>query len=148
MLQLTKSERKAVIFIASVIFVSIIVQWILPHQSGSEYYDYTLEDSLFKALSRDTTGQVKEIRNEPKEQVKISESSTYSDALLPNSININLADQKELERLPRIGPVTAKAIIEYRNKHGPFKRPEDLQKVKRIGPKTVERIRPFIIIED
>lgn len=148
MLQLTKTERKAVIFIASVILVSIIVQWILPHQAGPEYYDYTLEDSLFKALSRDTTAQVEEIKVKPREQLEKSDASNYKNVLLPNSININLADQKELERLPRIGPVTAKAIIEYRKQHGPFKRPEDLQKVRRIGPKTVEKIKPYIIIEE
>ena len=67
---------------------------------------------------------------------------------LTNSININTASQKELERLPRIGPATAKNIIEFRELNGPFKSFSDIKKVKRIGPKTLEKIKPFITFAD
>jgi competence protein ComEA len=63
------------------------------------------------------------------------------------SINLNAATQQQLEQLPRIGPATAKAIIEYRERNGLFQSLEDLEKVKRVGPKTVELIAPFLFIE-
>ena len=59
----------------------------------------------------------------------------------PARININTAADYELEMLPGIGPATARAIIEYRNEHGFFESLEDLQKVRHIGPKTIEGIR-------
>lgn len=49
-------------------------------------------------------------------------------------ININRATVAELEKLPGVGPSTAKAIIDYRNANGPFASPEDLLNVKGIGP--------------
>ena len=61
-------------------------------------------------------------------------------------IDINRADAGELERLPVIGPVRAADIVRYREEHGPFAKPADLLKVRGIGPKTYERIEPFITI--
>ena len=53
-------------------------------------------------------------------------------------ININTALTEELVQLKGIGPKKAMAIAEYRERHGPFKMPEDLMKVPGIGPKTFE----------
>jgi competence ComEA-like helix-hairpin-helix protein len=62
-------------------------------------------------------------------------------------VNINKASMDELISLPYIGEVKARAIIAYRDEHGPFKTPEDLLNVKGIGPKTLERIKDFIVFE-
>lgn len=63
-------------------------------------------------------------------------------------ININRADPATISRhLKGIGPVKAKAIVDYRQKHGPFKSAEELADVKGIGPKTVTRLKPFIRLE-
>lgn len=59
-------------------------------------------------------------------------------------INVNTASPKELESLPGIGEVLAQRIVEYRETHGPFRSPEDLLKVKGIGPKKLENIRDRI----
>ena len=56
-------------------------------------------------------------------------------------LNVNTASLEELETLPYIGEAKAKAIIEYREEHGPFSSPEDLLSVPGIGEKTLERIR-------
>lgn len=62
-------------------------------------------------------------------------------------VNINTASQTELESLQGIGPAKAKAIIEYREKNGPFATVDDLGKVSGIGSGTVKQLRDVIIVE-
>ncbi|HUT24490.1 MAG TPA: helix-hairpin-helix domain-containing protein [Sumerlaeia bacterium] len=61
-------------------------------------------------------------------------------------VNINAATLEELQTLYDIGPKTAAKIIEYRRRHGPFRRPSDLTKVPGIGPKTFEANRHRITV--
>ncbi|QJW98129.1 ComEA family DNA-binding protein [Frigoriglobus tundricola] len=61
-------------------------------------------------------------------------------------INVNTATADELQRLPGIGPVTAQAIIAARA-NAPFQMLHDLDKVKGIGPKTLEKLRPFVVVK-
>jgi competence protein ComEA len=57
-------------------------------------------------------------------------------------VDINSADAETISaELKGIGLSKAKAIVEYRGKHGPFKSPEDLTLVKGIGDATVARIK-------
>lgn len=60
-------------------------------------------------------------------------------------ININTADQQELEALPGIGPVTAEKIIAYRRQNE-FLLIEEIQKVPGIGPATFENIQDLITV--
>ncbi|MCB1875207.1 MAG: helix-hairpin-helix domain-containing protein [Chromatiales bacterium] len=58
------------------------------------------------------------------------------------TVNINKADVEALqENLPGIGPVKAKAIVDYRKKNGPFKNVDDLKQVPGIGDKLLSKIR-------
>ncbi len=66
-------------------------------------------------------------------------------ALAGQTINVNLADATELQKLPGIGNVLSQRIIEERRKQ-PFKSAQDLRRVKGIGPKTLEKIRPFVTL--
>ena len=59
-------------------------------------------------------------------------------------IDLNRADVKQLMEIPGIGEVTAQRIVEFREKHGPFGRVEDLLKVKGIGEKSFEKLRPYV----
>ncbi|WMT42339.1 ComEA family DNA-binding protein [Paenibacillus sp. D2_2] len=59
-------------------------------------------------------------------------------------ININTAGAKELQEIPGIGEKKAQAIMNYRNENGPFKSVEDLTKVKGIGAKMLEKMKPYI----
>lgn len=57
------------------------------------------------------------------------------------AVNINTASTTELETLNGVGAAKAKAIVEYREKHGPFKSVDQLAEVKGIGEKLVEKNR-------
>jgi len=62
-------------------------------------------------------------------------------------ININTASAAELELLPGIGPALAGRIIEYRSGSGPFRTVDQLDDVKGIGPRTLEKLRPLVRVE-
>jgi len=59
-------------------------------------------------------------------------------------INVNTADVAALMGLPGIGEAKAKAIINYRNQFGPFRSKADLMNVKGIGPKILEKMKPYV----
>ena len=61
-------------------------------------------------------------------------------------LNINQADVALLQTLPKIGPVTAQHIVEYRTLHGPFQNIEQIQAVKGIGPATLAQIEALITV--
>jgi len=62
-------------------------------------------------------------------------------------ININTADVKELMKLEGVGRRVAEKIVEYRDSHGPFKKPEELRKVEGIGSGLWEKNRTRIVIK-
>ena len=66
---------------------------------------------------------------------------------LAGPVNINTADAEAISRsLQGVGLSKARAIVEYRQKHGPFKSAEDLSLAKGIGDKTVELNRDNILV--
>ena len=66
---------------------------------------------------------------------------------LAGPVNVNTADADTIsESLQGVGLSKARAIVEYRQKHGPFASPDDLSLVKGIGERTVELNRANIIV--
>ena len=61
-------------------------------------------------------------------------------------MNLNLADEAALARIPGLGPVRAEAIVRFRVGHR-FQAVEELTKIRGIGPKTLSRIRPWLTLE-
>ena len=62
-------------------------------------------------------------------------------------VEVNKATQSDLEAISGLGPVKAKAIIDYRAKNGAFRTVEDLDRVKGIGESTLARIANDITID-
>lgn len=61
-------------------------------------------------------------------------------------IDLNVANEKELEELPGVGPTTAKAIVDFREKSGRFKRVEDLLTIRGISEAKLQKMRPYLTI--
>ena len=61
-------------------------------------------------------------------------------------IDINTASAEELTQLKGVGPSHAAGIVAFRGKNGPFKKPEDLIQVPRIGQKTFEKNKDLIVV--
>lgn len=83
---------------------------------------YGLSDSVFRAIEPNLT-----IKN---------------DSI--HKIDINTADQDILKQHPYIRWELARAIIQYRNQHGPFKKPEDLMQITLITRDMYMKIYPYI----
>lgn len=62
-------------------------------------------------------------------------------------VNINTADDTELQTLTGIGPAKAAAIIDYREKNGPFQAIEDLKLISGIGEKSFEKLKEQIKVK-
>ncbi len=76
------------------------------------------------------------------EENKNSESTEGKE----NKVNINTANQSELDSLPGIGPSIAQRIIEYREENGNFQKIEDLQNVKGIGDAKFSDIKDNVTV--
>lgn len=60
-------------------------------------------------------------------------------------VDINAADWAEISQIPGIGPTLARRIVDTRQQNGPFADHEQLRKVQGIGPRTLERMKPFLL---
>jgi competence protein ComEA len=61
-------------------------------------------------------------------------------------VNVNTATPDELLVLPGIGPKRAEALVQWRDKNGPFCSLSDLLEVRGIGQRTLDRISPYVWI--
>ena len=76
---------------------------------------------------------------------KMSPMQAAASASASGTVNLNDASADQLELLPGIGPAKAARIVEHRHGH-PFKKLDELTKVKGIGRKTFGKLRPYITL--
>jgi competence protein ComEA len=60
-------------------------------------------------------------------------------------VNVNQADWPELMQLPGVGRTLAERVIAERQERGEFQSVEELTRVDGIGPRTIDRIRPYLL---
>lgn len=59
-------------------------------------------------------------------------------------VDVNRATEEELDELPGVGPATAAAIVEERERNGPFAGVDDLERVPGIGPAKLDALRDLV----
>ena len=62
-------------------------------------------------------------------------------------VNLNTANLEELKALPEIGEVLAGRIIEYRERHGGFRRPQDVIIIEGLNEKKYHAIADRLCVE-
>jgi len=63
-----------------------------------------------------------------------------------NKVNINTAGVEQLTTLPGVGPKLAARIVEYRQKSGKFRSPQELLNVKGVGEKSFAKIESLLTV--
>lgn len=145
---MTPQEKKVVAFLIVFLFIGMSVSYYRkaqiakPNQEWQRAHAALLQE--FK-IQQDSINQKEQYSAEPNQESKAL-PATVTKKMLTGKIDINLATAEELETLPRIGPAMALRIIEYRNQVGRYHTIQDLLNVKGIGPKTFEKIKPFITV--
>ncbi len=106
---------------------------------------YVVEDGTkIRIPSADDEKQEEYITQSIGEGIIMQEESNNSRSSI---VNINTANETELEELPGIGASIAGRIIEYRNKNGKFKNIEDIKNVTGIGDSKFEKIKSLIRVK-
>lgn len=134
----TRQEQLIVVFLLCGLLLGSVVSITKKHSVKKSSFDY---DEIKKKFAERVR-----IRSEEAQAVVGNDGAAKIQEKARISININTASQKELEKLPQIGPVLAKKIIEYRRRQGGFKSAEELRKVSGIGEKVFARIKPYVRI--
>ena len=106
---------------------------------------YVVEDGTkIRIPSTDDEKQEEYITQSIGEGIIMQEESNNSRSSI---VNINTANETELEELPGIGASIAGRIIEYRNKNGKFKSIEDIKNVTGIGENKFKKIKDYIKVK-
>lgn len=133
MAQISRYEAAALGVTAA--FVLFTAGWFFASQTEREPYTVTVQQAASSASSSAS-------------QSEATEDSKQPESLLEGErIPVNTADVQELDRLPGIGPAKAKAIVEYREAHGPFQSTEQLLEVSGIGEATLEGLQDYITLD-
>jgi len=156
---LTKTELKTALFVFIIFILGFIAKYVKLESidTTQKKYDYSFQDSLFKALREDANNSTGYKKYEKRVDSKV-ELSDFSNNKLESkknnstqpelkSININTADENTLIKVPGIGKTIANRIISLRSQKGGFKSLNELIEVSRIGSKKLETIKKFFYIE-
>ena len=65
----------------------------------------------------------------------------------PAPLDLNTATVEQLTQLPGVGPVIAKAILDFRTKSGPSRRVEDLLAIRGITDRRLKELRPYVTVQ-
>jgi len=142
----TRNETTVLLFLCVTLIAGSGLRWYRNvHAAPADplsSYDYAIADSQFVALSR---GTLADSGHAPSGGGRAKRHAP-ADTLRPSGIDLNRADTTTLMKLPGIGPALAREIVRQRAEHGRFDSVDDLLEVKGIGPKKLQKIRPYVAV--
>ena len=115
------------------------INYALKLEDGMKIYVPTIEE----------TKQEKEevnINSESSNYIISSNNTKTNENSNGQKVNINNADESELDELPGVGPSTAQKIIQYRKENGEFKSIDELKNVSGVGEAKFQKIKDLICV--
>lgn len=150
-----KREQNAILVLLSLLILVELSSYLIPHflpESKNNYDEINTlvaqktallqakQDSILKYQYLPTQESLAEL-----DQIKADKKEKKKKKLAP--MLLNEASVSELIALPGIGPKMAQQIVDYRLKNGKFSTLDELKKIKGIGVKKLEQIKPFLILD-
>ncbi|MFA6455668.1 MAG: ComEA family DNA-binding protein [Bacteroidota bacterium] len=126
----TKNEQKVFLFLSVVFLAGAAVKVYKAYAVPSTTFDYAASDSVFTTRSH-----------------SLVSSNAAADSSRSGKIDLNTATKADLMELPGIGEAMADRILLYREEKGPIKKIDELRKVKGIGEKKFEKLKPHIEVK-
>ena len=127
-----------------------VAKWVLAEESKAQKAMFDSLRSKWAGGPGDSNSPLTaiDLKNYPLSKPDGSAFATISIEIVDNErkFNINTADVKELMKLEGVGRRVAEKIVEYREAHGPFRKPDELRKVEGVGDSLWERNRTRIVI--
>ena len=114
-------------------------------EDGQKIYIPSISDE--KSDGSEKILQKEYVTDEPGDDVIIENEEANIKSRESEKININTAEQDELEEIPGVGESTALKIIEYRKTNGKFKTIEDIKNVNGIGDSKFENMKEKICVK-
>jgi len=128
-----RTERRAILLLLSLALVGHSVRWLVGRRGGGSAGGPPGGISLLSPRSEGSPAarlaRVEELSRPLREGERI---------------NVDQAPTEELVRLPRVGPALAKTIVADRERNGPFGGLDGLQRVPGIGPGTAKALEPYV----
>ncbi|MGA7159409.1 MAG: helix-hairpin-helix domain-containing protein [Bacteroidota bacterium] len=138
----TKNEQKIFLFLSVVFIAGVSIKayrtYFVPQPVRQ--FDYSALDKEFEERSKHLTSITQ--YDGPKDT-----TATTNAPNAKKKINLNTATKAQLVSLPGIGESIAEQILIFRDEHGLFSSVEQLRKIKGIGAKKFEKLRPYVSIQ-
>ncbi len=142
MFTFNRNEQIILLLLCGVLIIGIVIRY-LDSRDPDNIPDFEVRKNAVEVPSPKEKTEVPQVTSLTQRQSSVP-SPKKNVPQARELININSATAKEFERLRGIGPQIAGRIVAYREKNGAFKRVDDITKVRGIGPKTLERLRPHL----
>ena len=154
-LALTSTEAFALLFVSAVLLVGLGVRYAQSQSVPFTADHYAELHAAFAersdALRASAAAPAEEAAGEPAQAttaaVETPRASRRAASSGPVRIDLNTASEQTLQRLPGVGTAIAARIADYRNAYGGFREPREVMRVKGIGPKTFEKMAPYLFVD-
>jgi len=158
-LALTTPEALMLVFISVLVMGGSCVRFVEGQSVPFSAADYAELHAAFEAqtdvlraeVASDAAADSTSIEEDPPVRVAtMTEAPPRRRAAAsgPVRMNLNTASARTLQRLPGVGPAISARIVDYREAYGGFRAPREVMRVKGIGPKTFEKMAPYLFVDE